>query len=165
MNIPKSRIAGGEVQLVWEPVTGLRLNGGATYVGSKILGDFTNFTPTGVQQRMSGESFPLTPKWQLTGDAQYDVPVTDTVGVDATYQSKTNSALGNEALFDIKPYTLMGLRAGIHDADDQWRLTAFVQNLTNKYYWNNVAFNGPDAAIRYAGRPRTYGITLSYRYQ
>ncbi len=169
INIPKSRIAGAELQLIWEPVQGLTLNGGATYVGSKIQGDFTNYTPLGVEKVMSGEAFPLTPKWQLTGDAQYDFPVSASVnaffGASATYQSSTNAALGEEPLFDVKSYTLVDLRFGVHAEDDAWRITGFVRNLGNTYYWNNVAFNSPDAAMRYAGRPRTYGVTGSFRFR
>jgi outer membrane receptor protein involved in Fe transport len=92
INIPKSRIAGAELQLVWEPVKGLTFNGGATYIGSKILGDFTNYTPTGTALLMSGEAS-VNPKWQLTGDIGYDHPISSTfnafAGVSATYQSST----------------------------------------------------------------------------
>jgi outer membrane receptor protein involved in Fe transport len=169
LNIPKSRITGAELQLIAEPVHGLLFTGGASYVDSKILGNFVNYTPLLNQVLMSGEAFPLTPKWQLSGDAQYDFAATDRVNIffggNVTYQSKTNSALGAEALFDVKGYTMADLRFGFHDHDDQWRVTGFVKNLTNVYYWSNVAYNGTDPAIRYAGRPRTYGVTLSYRYR
>ncbi|BEV01199.1 TonB-dependent receptor [Novosphingobium olei] len=167
INIPKSRIAGAELQLTWEPVDGLNISAGGTYVGSKILGNFSNFTPLGRQIAMSGDPFPLTPAWQLSGDIQYDTPVSESVnvfvGAGATYQSRTNSALGQEPLFDVKQYTLVDLRAGIHANDDSWRISVFARNLGNAYYWNNVAFNGPDAAIRFAGRPRMIGVSGSYR--
>ena len=118
INIPRSRIAGAELQLIWEPTEGIVFNSGATYVGSKIKGDFTNFTPLGTEKVMAGEAFPLTPKWQLTGDAQYDFPVNENfnafLGTSATYQSSTNAALGEEPLFDVKAYTLVDLRFGVH---------------------------------------------------
>ncbi|WP_293969212.1 TonB-dependent receptor [Sphingomonas sp.] len=170
LNIPKSHVEGAELQLAWQPVSGLTLNGGATYVKSQIDGNFTNFT--GILRgpvNLSGQAFPLTPKWQLTGDAQYDVPVSGSAaifaGVGATYQSATNAALGDEPLLAIKAYTLVDLRAGIHAIDDTWRISGFVKNLTNEYYWTNVVNAGADVAARYAGRPRTYGVTLSYRYR
>jgi iron complex outermembrane recepter protein len=169
INIPKSRIAGAELQLVWEPVKGLSINAGGTYVGSKILGDFTNYTPTGAAMLMSGEAFPLTPKWQFTGDIGYDHPISATfnafAGASATYQSATNSALGAQAEFAVKAYTLVDLRAGVHTADDKWRFSAFVHNLGNSYYWTNVSYAGPDVAVRYAGMPRTYGVSASWRFQ
>lgn len=169
INIPKSRIAGAEIQMVWEPVKGLTVNGGATYIGSKILGGFSNYTPSGTAMVMSGEAFPLTPKWQLTSDVGYDHPITSHwngfAGVSATYQSQTNAALGAQALYDVKAYALVDLRAGIHTSDDRWRISGWIRNLNNAYYWTNVSYNGPDVAIRYAGMPRTYGVSASWRFQ
>lgn len=169
INIPESRIQGAEIQLIWEPVDGLNFNGGATFVDSKITGNFSNFTPLGEEMLMTGEAFPLTPKWQLTGDLQYDFAVGSNVnlffGGSATYQNATNSALGQDPIFDIKSYVLADIRFGFRDAGDAWRITGFVQNVGNVYYWNNVIFNGPDAAVRYAGRPRTFGVTSSYRFR
>ena len=169
INIPESRIAGAELQLIWEPVDGLTISSGATYISTEIQGDFSNFTPLGVQQSMTGDPFPLTPEWQLTSDVQYDFPVSDSlnffVGANATYQSATNSALGRDPIFAIKDYVLADVRAGVHNPDKGWRVTAFVQNVGNAYYWNNVVFNGPDAAVRYAGRPRTFGVTGDLRFR
>ncbi len=169
LNIPKSRVAGAELQIIWEPVEGLTLNGGATYIESEIRGNFVNFTPLGTQKLLSGEPFPLMPKWQLTGDAQYDFPVGQAlnafVGANATYQGSTNAALGREPLFDMKAYTLVDVRLGFRDSDDNWRITGFVHNVTNAYYWTNVSAPGPDAAFRAAGMPRTYGATFSYRFR
>jgi len=169
LNIPKSRSAGAELQIVWEPVEGLTLNGGATYVDSKILGNFTNFNPLVQLENFHGQPFPLTPKWQLTGDVQYDFPISEGVnlfaGANATYQGKTNGALGQEPQFDIKAYTLVDLRFGVRDSGDVWRLSGFVRNVGNTYYWNNVAAPSPDVAYRLTGLPRTYGVTASYRFR
>ena len=169
INIPKSRIAGAELQLIWQPTNELTLNLGATYIDSKILGNFVNFSPLLNQKLLSGEAFPLTPKWQLTSDVVYDFPVSERVnafiGVNATYQGKTNAALGNEPMLFVKDYALVDLRLGLHDRDDAWRVTGFIQNVGDTYYWTNVSSPGPDAAFRLAGRPRTYGLSLSYRYQ
>jgi len=169
INIPKSRIAGGEIQMVWEPVKGLTINGGATYIGSRILGSFSNYTPSGTAMVMSGEAFPLTPKWQLTGDIGYDQPINTRwngfAGVSATYQSDTNSALGAQPLYGVKAYAMVDLRAGIHTVDDRWRISGWIRNLNNAYYWTNVSYNGPDVAIRYAGMPRTFGVSAAWRFQ
>jgi outer membrane receptor protein involved in Fe transport len=43
-------------------------------------------------------------------------------------------------------------------------VTAYAKNLTNAFYATLVSQPGPDAAIRVTGQPRTYGVTLSYRY-
>jgi len=169
LNIPKSRSAGAELQVIWQPIEGLTWNGGATYIDSKIQGNFVNFTPVLNQKLLSGESFPLTPKWQLTGDLQYDFAVGSSLnmflGANATYQAKTNAALGEEPQFYMKPYTLVDLRVGFRDSENRWRISAFVQNVGNVYYWNNVAAPSPDAAFRLTGRPRTFGVTAGFRFK
>lgn len=52
---------------------------------------------------------------------------------------------------------------GVRAADNDWQAMLFVRNLTNKYYWNNVA-RLTDTVRRYAGEPRTFGIQLSKRF-
>ncbi|MDF0546706.1 TonB-dependent receptor [Sphingobium sp. H39-3-25] len=86
------------------------------------------------------------------------------VGGGATYQAATNGGLGELPQFAIDSYTLIDVRAGVVLKDDRWRLTAYVKNLTDKFYATLVSQPGPDAAIRFTGQPRTYGLTLSYRY-
>eukprot|EP00456_Euglypha_rotunda_P018065 TRINITY_DN1633_c0_g1_i1.p1 TRINITY_DN1633_c0_g1~~TRINITY_DN1633_c0_g1_i1.p1 ORF type:complete len:175 (+),score=49.66 TRINITY_DN1633_c0_g1_i1:114-638(+) len=73
VNIPKSRIWGAELQANWMPVHGLNINVGGAYIDSKIL-QFQDFDPNGATVSFAGEAFPNTPKWQLVGDAQYDIP-------------------------------------------------------------------------------------------
>ncbi|WP_332817423.1 TonB-dependent receptor [Sphingopyxis sp.] len=169
INLPRSRVQGGELQLVVAPVPALRFNLAASYVDSKILGSFNNISALGREKDLGGENFPLTPKWQLNGDVQYDIEVGKATllyfGVGATYQSQTNAALGQEALLRMKSYALVDLRAGVRDIDDRWRISGFVRNLANTYYYTNVVLPGPDTAARYAGRGRSYGVTLAYQYR
>jgi outer membrane receptor protein involved in Fe transport len=63
----------------------------------------------------------------------------------------------------IASYTLLDLRAGIGSANDRWKLSIWGRNVTNKYYWTN-AYKLADISARFAGRPATYGATLSFRY-
>jgi outer membrane receptor protein involved in Fe transport len=63
----------------------------------------------------------------------------------------------------IGAYTLVDLRAGLSFADKRYRLTAFVRNLGNTYYWTN-ATRITDTTVRFAGRPQTFGLTFSARY-
>ena len=169
INLPRSRVQGGELQLIFTPSRNFTANIGATYVDSKILGQFVNITALGRVIDLGGESLPITPKWQLTGDVQYDIELGSNtiafVGAGATYQSSTNGALGEEPLLDIKSYALVDVRAGFRSADDQWKVSGFVRNLTNTYYYTNAVSVGSDAAARYPGMGRTFGIVLAYSYK
>ena len=48
-------------------------------------------------------------------------------------------------------------------ADDSWELTGWVRNAADEFY-SNGTFNTGDTISRYAGMPRTFGGTLSYRF-
>lgn len=117
---------------------------------------------------LSGESFPLTPDWQATADVNYEFAVSDKLnafmGGGLSYQAATNGGLGNIDLFTINAYTLVDVRAGVSSSNGKWRLTAYVRNLTDKFYSSLINQSGPDAVIRYTGQPRTFGLTISHRY-
>jgi len=167
VNIPKSSITGAELQLTLRPVDGLTLTGGGTYIDSKIKGGFTNYDPFGAVRNFGGDPFPLTPKWQASGDVQYEFPVSDDLkafaGANASYQGKTNGGLGEIDLLRIDDYVLIDLRAGVKSADDKWRFSIWGRNITDKYYWTNADHSG-NTTIRLAGRPATYGASLAFRY-
>lgn len=166
VNIPKSKVTGAELQVVLRPVRGLTLNGGVTYVHSRI-GNFTNIDPFGAARNFQGEAFPNTPEWQSSLAADYEYPVSDRlkafVGANATMRSATNGGLGENAALKIDGYTLVDLRAGVASSDDRWRLSVWGRNVGNKYYWTN-AYRIADVAARFAGKPATYGATVSFRY-
>jgi iron complex outermembrane recepter protein len=167
VNIPKSSIKGGEMQFDIAPAKGLNFTIASTYIDSKIKRNFTNYTQYGDVVDFGGESFPFTPKIQVMVDGQYEFPVSNDFdaffGSSVTYQSKTNSALGDIALLKIDDYALVDARFGFATADKKYRLTFFGRNLANKYYWTN-ATRIIDTTVRLAGRPRTFGATLSARY-
>jgi iron complex outermembrane receptor protein len=166
VNIPKSKVKGAELQLILRPVDGLTLNGGLTYVHTKI-GNFTNIDPFGVSRNFQGEAYPNTPKWQGTLAADYEFPLSGNIqgflGANATMRSKTNGGLGENAILVIDGYTLVDLRAGVSSSDGSWRFSVWGRNVTDKYYWTN-AYRIADVSARFAGKPSTYGLTLSYRY-
>ena len=168
INIPRSQITGAELEATWTPIHGLTVSGAASYIDSEILDNFTNFTPFAVQQNFGGEAFPDTPRWQLQGSANYQWPVGDRmdafVGGAVTYKSATNNALGELPLLTIRSYALVDLNAGAQSRDGAWRATIWVRNLGDTYYWTG-AYLGIDTAVRYTGLPRTFGVSLSYRFR
>jgi len=68
--------------------------------------------------------------------------------------------VGNTDLI-INERLLIDVRAGIET--ESWRVWAWGRNITDKYYWNQVAHVN-DVLLRYTGMPRTYGVSLSYRF-
>lgn len=168
INVPKSDIKGAELQIAWAPIDGLNVTAGASYIHSEVLDNFSNYDSNGQVVDFGGEAFPNTPKWQLVSAADYKWRLDDRldafVGGNVTYQSKTNSELGNVPLLALKAYTLVDLRAGVQSADGAWRLWVWGRNVGDVYYWT-AASRDTDTTTRFAGMPRTFGVTMSYRYQ
>jgi outer membrane receptor for ferric coprogen and ferric-rhodotorulic acid len=136
-------------------------------VDSEVLNGFVNYNPDGVLSNLGGQAFPNTPKWQLVSDVNYSWPINDQlkgfVGGGATHQDKTNSQLGELPTLNVKAYTLIDLRAGVESQDGVWRLSAWGRNVGDAYYWT-AANRNLDTTVRFAGRPATYGASLSYRF-
>ena len=167
LNIPRSRIEGGELDATWLPIDQLHLNAGISYTDSKIEGTFFNYTVLSTYANLGGEALPQTPKLMETADAEYDFTVSDGLtafaGAHLTSQSSSNSGLGDLALFNVKGYTNVDLRLGVTTDDGHWSGSVFVDNVGNTYSWNFVNLSGSDAVSRLANRPRIWGIKLDYR--
>ncbi|WP_070151987.1 TonB-dependent receptor [Sphingobium phenoxybenzoativorans] len=166
VNVPRSQIYGAEISATWLPFPGLTISPAASYVHSRIKGDFSNFTPFGAFERFVGEAFPYTPRWQARADVEYHWNIGGDaqafLGGDMSYQSGTNAGFGNVPLLDIPAYTLFNLRAGIEK--DAWRFSLWGRNITDHYYWT-TAYYSTDTVNRLAGIPATYGVSLSYRFR
>ena len=172
VNIPKSRVYGAELNLLLRPIDGLRISTGGTYINSKVTQTAIVGSPFNTIIDAKGEAFPLTAKWQLTNDAQYDYTLrngmTAYVGASLTYQSSTVAAFGAKTgpaalsdAFVVRPYALLDLRVGIGVAP-KYRVQLWVKNVTDKGYWTNV-LHTYDVYGRLYGMPRTFGITTSLR--
>lgn len=166
-NVPKSRVVGAELQVMAVPLEGLKLDANLSIQDSKIKSDFAGLTPIGTPTNLKGESFEFTPKLAMSGGFTYDRPVSDGIngffGMNATHQSKSHAGYGGLPLFRIDAYTLVDARLGARDADDRWNAQLWVRNLFNQYYITNANYLG-EFAYRLAGRPRTYGVSLGYRF-
>lgn len=173
INVPKSRVTGGELNLTVRPIVGLRLTSGVTYVASKVLGSSMTTSPFGNSVNIGGEEFPNTPKWQLQGDGEYNFNLhsglSAYLGGGVSYRSKADGAFGSrtgpvgtQGLFQIKAYALVDLRAGI-DINGKYRVQVFGKNVTNTHYYNTVS-KLTDTVTRQTGFPASYGISLSARF-
>ncbi len=104
----------------------------------------------------------------MVSDVNYRWPVSGSlfgfVGGGVTHQDKTNSQLGELPLLNVKAYSLVDVRAGIESQNGTWRLSAWGRNVGDAYYWT-AANRNLDTVVRFAGRPATYGMSFSYRFQ
>ena len=170
VNVPQSRIVGGEIELDAAPAEGLNLSIGATYLDSDINGKFQNFNMEGTFANYRGSALPYTPKVQVVSDAQYEWAVSTSTkaffGGGLSYHSATNATFAILAApapdLKIDSYALLDLRAGIASSSERWRVTFYGRNVTNKYYWTS-AHAGVDTVYRTPADPATFGVTLMLR--
>jgi iron complex outermembrane receptor protein len=176
-NIPKSTVAGFEIELNATPTRGLSINTAFTYLKATI-DKFTGVNAAGLAANFDNTPIPFTPKYQVGTNVDYTFPVSDRldafVGGGLSYRSKTYSVVGGEfnpptatpqglPIFMIKDYALLDLRAGIKSHDDRWRLEVWGKNITNTYYYTNVVA-ATDTIGRYTGLPATYGVSVGYKF-
>ena len=166
VNIPKSTVQGAELQIHGRPVPGLDVGAQMIYIYASI-NEFTGYNASGISQNFAHSLVPYTPRWQLSGNVNYEHPITDAltgfVGAQINFRSATSSAIGSPQYYGIPSYTTLDLQAGINTADNRWRVFVWGKNVTNKYYLTNVV-DGEDAILRYTGMPATYGLTVAYHY-
>ena len=166
VNVPKSSVKGFDANLSVRPLDGLLLSGTLSYADSKIKGNFSNFNYLGQVQNFTGEAFPHSPKWQATANIEYRFPAGGDwdafVGSNLSYRGSTNAGFGELEELHIKPYTLVDARAGIQN--ENWRVEVFGRNLTNTYYYSEVARLFGDSLVRFTGMPTTYGVTVGFHF-
>ena len=166
VNIPESDVKGFELELNMAPADGLTAYANLTYIDTEIK-EFSGFSGAGVFDDFSGVSFPYAPDYSVGAGFNYEFPVSSRIdaffGSDLIHRSATTAIIGNAPGYEIDDYVLVDGRIGIETADDRWRAMIWGKNIGNTYYWTNVA-SYYDTVARYAGRPATYGVTLSYTF-
>lgn len=179
-NVDSSDVYGAELELQWIIMEGLTVNGSVNYLETEI-GSFIGSNQLGQEIDFDGSEFPFSSNFQANIGAQYEWDVSDSLigtvafGLNYTgeaesdYQSKDSTTTDGapytyDKRFDIDSYTLLDARIGVSAANGQWRTYAWGRNLTDEYYYNNVQ-QSTDMLVRYAGMPRTFGVTVEYNWQ
>jgi outer membrane receptor protein involved in Fe transport len=165
-NIPKSYIYGIEGDLTWRVTNTLTTSVSGIYEQSDIV-RYVNYDEFSQLLNFKGKPFAYTPKVQLNGIANYEVPLTDalhfTASVAVSYQSDTNGSFADLPIFDVKAHTIVDGTIGVAGADGKWRFDLYAKNLFDTYYWTGVT-SATDSVFRYAGLPRQFGGRLTYNF-
>ncbi|RIV86818.1 TonB-dependent receptor [Aurantiacibacter zhengii] len=166
INIPKSHVFGVEFDTTVEPTDGLRLTGAVSILDTRI-DEYVGLNVDGVETDYEGGELSFAPAFSLDLDSQYDWDVSSNlqafVGASFSYRSTASAVFGEDPRLDLPSYELVGARLGVGSDAEGWRVTLWGENLTNSYYFNNVLPQF-DAIKAYVGRPRTYGVRVSYDF-
>lgn len=154
---------GFDLEVVIEPIDGLRFNGAVAGV------DATFNSPVPSFDIAAGDRLWDVPEWTYSAGAEYRFDflsaMTGALRADASYVGSSASALSSVSPPRIRgSYTMVNLGAEL--GRDNWTLALFVNNLTDTTPNYGLDFIHGDIPIddpfsRLTSRPRTIGFTLS----
>ncbi len=166
---------GGELDLLWRPVTDLSISGGAAYTDAKV--DQFRVAPGAPATAIIPPGTPLAfaPKFKGSLGADYRWRTGGAVDVffggQGSYQSKQLAQFSPDPvirrLATIHGYGLVNLTAGVADSNDRFRLTFQVRNLFDQSFAAAIANGGPGGAYRYQiprDADRYYGVTARINF-
>ncbi len=177
VNAPKAQIKGAELEVVAEPVAGLRLNASIGLLDPKLK-RFENtpnvpadFLPQPGIQNLDGKQLPYVAKRNITLGANYrfnpSEGTTMTVGGNYHHQSRIFFNEFNTLDNSQKPVGRVDLSASIGPSDGKWQVYGYVRNLTNETVLGGTtiyaAFLAAEKGVSYAP-PRYVGLGFSYNF-
>jgi len=166
VNVPHSRIHGGELEVDWLPVAGLSVSQYAGFVEGYYTSTLLNSSTPAVNYDGQPESFP---KWSYGGDASYGIDLGAyklTPEVNYSFHDTYSQfyLLGSND-FTIPKYWLANANLSLSPASGKpWTVALWGRNIFNKYYDVTRNFFLPSAEVAQAGAPATFGIRFSYAY-
>ena len=165
-NIDKATVKGLDLQAVWLPVEGLTLNVGAGLLDTK-LGSFRTASSAGPIVVPKGNKLPNAPDVTVNLQARYQWALTGgwTAAVQggAHYSDDVFKEALNTPYLSANDYWLVDARAAVASASG-WDLAVWAKNLGDKRYVAQVTDNGIGMGYRVFNTPRTYGVTVSKRF-
>lgn len=150
----EQRNQGIELTVFGEPVDGVRILGGATWIDAELTrtagGALNGKRPIGV------------PEWQLNANLEYDLPFLDGLTVDGrvVYTGEQPANAANTVNLDSWTRLDLGARYRVTIADKPVTFRARIENLTDENYWASSG-GYPGANYLVLGGPRTFSLTAS----
>jgi iron complex outermembrane receptor protein len=155
---------GLEVEVNSHPAAGLTLRLGTSFIRSRVydilLPDFTTHVD---------HDLPQTPHFSGNALARYEFALGTGMGSvqsDMTYSARFCFTVLCAPVEEEGAYAVANARIGFAPAGEHWEFAAFVNNMFDRAY-RQYAFDSSQFAglgLGIYARPRTWGISVSYRY-
>lgn len=170
-NVGDVRSRGIEVDAVWQVAPGLALTANGSYNEANYTSYRNAPCPVGVTGvcDLTGRRLWQAPRWIGNAVVDYEAPLTAAIDGYAigqvSYRSWTYGAADDGPYSRIPGYAVANLRAGIKFGDGKYDLSAWVNNLFDKRYYQNlttaqIVGASPFAYQGQLGTPRTFGATF-----
>lgn len=167
INVKKSEITGGELEITALPVDSLQINFGLGFTDSEIK-EYEDIPGVLVPaSEIIGRKVPGAPVWSLSLAMQHTKSISDTLDlvsqIDYEHRDKTYWTLDN---LDVQPaYDLTNISLALES--ERWTTRLYVNNLFDEEYidWFFAArFIGLPADIAWPSKRRQTGLEFSFRY-
>jgi len=158
-NAGKATVDGSEIEVAYKPTSWLDLSANFAYLD----GRYDRFAIGTVNN--SGNPMSNSPRRQAGVAADLRYPVSfGTLVAAASYAWKDtyNTGAANDPNLQLPAFGLANLSAGVESLDGRWRLLAWVKNANDTDYF--LTRSTQVVRARYAGEPRTAGISLTGRF-
>lgn len=180
INAGKLRSDGIELNLAASPVSGLKLTLGGAYTDARYKGG--RFACNGFEaagkcdangiKSLTGEQAYGAPKYKITSAVDYDYdmagPLTITSHAAYGWQSSVQYQLGDDPLTREPKRGILNVSLGLRSDEDRFDISLFVNNVTNKYYFNFLNHADFFIARSYGQLPRDYkryaGVRAKYSF-
>ena len=174
-NVPKTTIRGAELEVVAQPVSGLRLTAGVGYIDG-TFDDFINSRTIpgplpAPPSDLSGNQVPNISKWSVNLDGQYRFSPADgydlTLGAQYAWRSRVYFNEFNDRDNGQGAGGVLNLSASLAPQDGPWRVYGYVTNVLDRTYQvGSTIYSGllgGEKAVNYAP-PRNVAVGVSYAF-
>ncbi|MCW2387953.1 iron complex outermembrane receptor protein [Sphingobium sp. B11D3B] len=161
-NAGDARFKGFEAELTVNPLRGLSFDGSVSYLDFQLtkLGA-AGATIAGITLNSIA---PFVTEWKVSAGAQYEILVgnagTLTPRLDLAYQSSFYTNSDNNPASLVPAYTMLNGRLTWQSADEDWKVSLAVTNLTDKFYYQNKTRLPIGLVIGTPGAPREWSLTV-----
>ena len=159
-NIKAAQIRGAEASMTWQATNRLGLDVGVGLLDSKIT-DSDWIGAGGIS--IVGKKLPQNPDSTLNIGVEYQAPLSAGHGewfARLDYQRLGEVFWEPENFIGRDPLDLLDLRGGVRRAG-RWELVGWIKNVTDEDW---IAEEANPNGIVYYGKPRQYGVELTYRF-
>lgn len=169
-NAARAILQGVEADVDVLPLKSLRLSFNVAYLDAHYVSFPVGVNAGGVLAIVDNSALrlPFSPKWAYGVDVQYTkslaevaAPLGDmTIDFNYSYKS-THTTNTNDVPAEASPaYGLLNAYLRLTDASSHYWVQAYVNNLTNKYYFLQGGFLAGLGNFYVDGPPRTYGVRV-----
>jgi hypothetical protein len=153
---------GVENTLLWRPDSQFTLQTSATYLNATLR----QAVQFGATTAPAGSTLPGASKWTLSGVARYQlpgVPLRPAIVLSDRFMSTAPANFGQVTPLTERNYNLLDARLSTYVKGVE--ATLFTDNITDRRGVTNTTwYPGGSSLEQYIVQPRTFGVTLDYRY-